>query len=81
MLRNDRKPVTPVAPVGVEIVFLYECPYCSRRIPVLAPGSPVMVHCESCGKPFPILPVDGRSIDFIKLVFAGGPAAVDPDFV
>lgn len=81
MPQSDRKPVTPTGPVSVELVFLYECPYCLRRIPVLAPKSPAMIHCEACGKPFPILPVDGRSVDFIKCIFAGGPAAVDPDYI
>ena len=80
MSQNDRKPITPVAPIGMEVIFLYECPYCLRKLPVLAPKTPAVIHCESCGNPFPILPVEGRAIDFIKLVCAGGPAAVDPTY-
>ena len=39
-----------------------------------------MAQCDACGRPFPIVPVDERSVQYIKLMLNNGRAAVDPDF-
>ena len=72
--------VEPVAPGPMELVFRYTCPYCTHQCPLVAPFQPSMAQCENCGEHFPILPVDERSVLFVKLMLANGPAAQDPDF-
>jgi len=81
MSGEKRKPLTPVKPVGVELVFLYPCPFCQREVPVVAPAKPTLVACDACRGRFPIVPVDDRSVRFVKIMLAGGKAAVDPDFI
>lgn len=81
MTTEKRKPLTPVKPVGVELVFLYPCPFCQREVPVVAPAKPTMIACDACRSRFPIVPVDDRSVRFVKIMLAGGKAAVDPDFI
>ena len=36
------KPITPVKPAGMEIVFLYQCPHCGREVTLIAPTRPAM---------------------------------------
>lgn len=81
MTTEKRKPLTPVKPVGVELVFLYPCPFCQREVPVVAPAKPTLIACDACRGRFPIVPVDDRSVRFVKIMLAGGKAAVDPDFI
>lgn len=76
-----RRPIEPAKPEGVEIIFFYACPYCGRKNPLLATDKPSMARCDSCSKNFPVLPVDARSVRFVKLMFANGKAAIDPDFM
>ena len=76
-----KKPLTPVKPSGVEIIYLYPCPFCVREVPVIAPTKPAMAQCDACHKRFPIVPVDERSVSFIKIMLANGLAGIDPDFV
>ena len=40
-----------------------------------------MMTCDVCRQKFPIVPVDASTVQFIKLMLADGPAAVDPDFL
>jgi hypothetical protein len=40
-----------------------------------------MVRCDACNRQFPIVPVDERTVRYIKVMSAGGRAAVDPDFI
>ncbi len=80
-MQERRKPLTPVKPEGMEVIFLYPCPFCKRNSPLVSPSQPTMAGCEHCGGRFPIVPVDERSIKFFKLMLADGKAAVDPDFV
>ncbi|MBG0775882.1 MAG: hypothetical protein H0S85_05535 [Desulfovibrionaceae bacterium] len=75
------KPVTPVKPTGMEMVFLYPCPYCARQVPLLGPTQPDMAQCDACGKRFPVVPVDAKTLRFVKIMLAGGKAGVDPDFI
>ncbi len=81
MTTEKRKPLTPVKPVGVELVFLFPCPFCQREVPVVAPVKPTLIACDACRGRFPIVPVDDRSVRFVKLMLGNGKAAVDPDFI
>ena len=80
-MSEKRKPLTPVRPAGMEIVFLYPCPHCQREVPLIAPTRPAMAQCDACRKNFPIVPVDERTMNYLRLVLAGGKAAIDPDFL
>lgn len=74
------RPVQPVPPESMELVFFYRCPGCGRRNPLIAPTQPSMTRCESCGEPFPVMPVDERTVHYVKIMLANGRAALDPDF-
>ncbi len=76
-----RRPVNPVKPAGVELVFFYTCPYCQRELPLVAPSQPTMIACDVCRQSFPIVPVDEHTVQFVKLMLADGPAAIDPDYM
>ncbi|MDQ7831527.1 MAG: hypothetical protein RDU30_07340 [Desulfovibrionaceae bacterium] len=78
---NPKKPLTPIKPTGMELVFLYACPQCGQAVPVASPVKPALAQCASCRTRFPIVPVDERTVNFVKLMTAGGKAAIDPDFV
>ncbi len=78
---QGKGPMRPVAPDGMEILFFYKCPFCGRHVPMVSPTRPGMAKCDACGRPFPILPVDERGQHFIRIMMAGGRAAVDPDFI
>jgi hypothetical protein len=79
-VRNG-KPLTPVKPSGMELIFLYSCPFCRRMVPLANPTQPSMAQCDACHEHFPIVPVDDRSIQFVKIMLAGGKAGIDPDFI
>ena len=74
------RPVQPVPPESMELVFFYRCPGCGRRNPLIAPTQPSMTRCESCGEPLPVMPVDERTVHYVKIMLANGRAALDPDF-
>lgn len=40
-----------------------------------------MAQCDACRENFPIVPVDDRTIRYMKLIMAGGKAGIDPDFL
>ncbi len=65
----------------MELVFFYTCPYCQRELPLVAPPQPTMITCDVCRQAFPIVPIDEHTVQFVKLMLADGPAAVDPDFL
>jgi uncharacterized Zn finger protein len=75
------KPLTPVRPSGMELVYFYPCPFCSKDVPLIAPVSPAMAQCDACGKPFPVVPVDERTVKYVKIMLAGGRASIDPDYL
>lgn len=75
------KPLMPVRPMGMEIVFLYPCPHCAREVTLIAPTRPTMAQCDACRKSFPIVPVDDRTLRYFKIMLNGGKAAIDPDFL
>lgn len=80
-MRSSSRPIHPVAPDSLELLFIYSCPHCGQRIPVSAPTQPAMLPCPACHKSFPIVPVDERGLRFIRLMTNNGRAAVDPDFL
>ncbi len=74
------KPIQPVAPEGMELLFFYPCPHCGRHVPLVSPTQPAMVQCDSCEGSFPIMPVDEHSLHYVRIMLANGKAAIDPDF-
>ncbi len=81
MAEKKGRPLTPVAPDGMEILFFYPCPRCGKHIAVPSPTEPRMIVCDSCRQSFPIIPVDEHSVQYIRIMLAGGKAAADPDFL
>mgnify|MGYP006286437097 CR=1 FL=1 len=78
---SPNKPLSPVKPVGMDLIYYYPCPYCKRKVPLLAPSQPAMGQCDVCRKQFPVVPVDERSLRFIKTMLYNGKAGVDPDYI
>lgn len=70
----------PIPPESMELVFFYPCPACGYRNPLIAPTQPAMTRCEACRQSFSVIPVDERSVHYVKIMLANGLAAVDPDF-
>ncbi|MDR3042955.1 MAG: hypothetical protein LBU75_01660 [Desulfovibrio sp.] len=77
---KSRKPLNPVRPDGLEVIFFYPCPHCRRQVPLISPTQPSMAQCDSCMQHFPIVPVDERTVRFLKVMLDNGRAAIDPDF-
>ncbi len=75
------KPLLPVKPTGMEIIWFYGCPFCHRQVPLPTTVQPGMARCDKCGEHFPIAPVDDRGVRFMKLITADGKAAVHADFL
>lgn len=80
-MTERKRPVQPVAPDGMEILFFYPCPGCGKHIPQASPTEPRMVRCPACGQNFPILPVDEHGLHYVRIMLAEGRAAADPDFL
>jgi uncharacterized protein YbaR (Trm112 family) len=80
-MSERKRPVSPVKPKSLELLFLYACPYCGGETPSLSPTEPTMLQCPACKQNFPIVPVDDKTVRFIKIMLAGGKAAVDPNFL
>ena len=74
----SQRPVQPVQPHGMEFLFFYRCPHCAHQVALISPLQPAMAQC---GKTFPVVPVDVRSIQYVRLMFANGKAAADSDFI
>ena len=74
-------PLNPVKPSGMELIFLYSCPFCRRDVPLIAPTAPTLAQCDACRRSFPIVPVDEKAVQFVKIMLAGGRASIDPDFL
>ncbi|MBD5552796.1 MAG: hypothetical protein HDQ44_00510 [Desulfovibrio sp.] len=81
MSERQARPVAPVPPDGMEVIFFYKCPHCGYHIGVPSPTEPRMITCDGCRKAFPIIPVDEHGIHYIRIMLAGGRAATDPDFL
>lgn len=81
MVKKSKKPVGPVKPSGMEVIYLYPCPHCQREVPLISPTRPAMAQCDSCRMNFPIVPVDEKTVRYLKLMLAQGRASIDPDFL
>lgn len=81
MSEKKERPLAPVPPDGMEILFFYKCPHCGRHVAMASPTEPRMLSCDSCRLSFPIIPVDEHSLHYIRIMLAGGKAAADPDFL
>ncbi|MFP4071650.1 MAG: hypothetical protein ACLFTB_06335 [Desulfovibrionales bacterium] len=77
----SKKPMEPVKPVSMELVTIYPCPHCGRRVPLMPPTQPGMGQCDACQGKFPLVPVDKRTIQFLKTITANGKSVIDPDFL
>lgn len=77
----NMKPAGPVKPKGMELIFIYSCPFCHREIPLVAPTSPAVVRCDVCTRTFPVIPVEEKTVSFIKLMLGNGSSAIDTDFM
>jgi hypothetical protein len=77
---SQQKFISPVRPVGMELVMLYPCPHCGRNVPLLAPVEPAMGSCDFCKKQFPLVPIDNTTVQYIKLILHNGQAPIDPEY-
>lgn len=80
-MSGPKKDVAPVAPSAMNLVFIYRCPHCGKKNHLVSPLQAAQVMCGVCAQPFPVLPVDERTVHFIHLMLNHGRAAVDQDFV
>lgn len=80
-MADKARPLEPVPPDGMEILFFYQCPQCGRHVPLVSPTEPKMISCDGCGNSFPIIPVDEHGLHYVRIMLAGGKAAADPDFL
>lgn len=78
---ESKRPLAPVRPDGMEIVFFYQCPHCGRHVPLVSPTEPRMASCDGCGQAFPVIPVDEHGLQYIRIMLGSGKAAADPDFL
>ncbi len=81
MSSAPHKPLAPVKPAGLELLLFYPCPFCEYKRPVLNPVVPTVTKCDNCSSTFPIVPVDRKTLDFLKVMLDNGRAAIDPDFM
>ncbi|UZP68237.1 hypothetical protein N1030_04460 [Desulfovibrio mangrovi] len=81
MSQKSNKPLAPVKPAGLEMIFFYPCPHCGHNVPLLTPVQPSMAQCDACAQHFPIVPVDEKTLRFMRTMLANGRAAIDPDFM
>ncbi len=77
----SQRPMQPVAPVSMHIVFGYICPSCGQTSHVPAQVRPTQIRCVKCQTVFPIIPVDERTLHFIHIMLDNGRAAADTDFI
>lgn len=75
------KPVEPVTPSGMTVVFYYDCPACKAHLPMQAPTQPAVLTCPNCGQRFPIVPVDEATLQFMQIMTDDGRAAANPDYL
>lgn len=81
MADTFNRPIAPVAPDGMEILFFYKCPKCGRHMALPSPTEPRMLTCDGCRTNFPIIPIDEYGLHYVRIMLGGGKAAADPDFL
>lgn len=80
-MSTPKRPVQPVPPVAMEMIFFYTCPQCGRHAAVGNPTEAKLIPCDSCGLRFPIIPVEEHYLHFMRIMTGAGRAAADPDFL
>lgn len=75
------RPVDPVAPVGMTMIFHYACPFCRRTVPLDTPTQATMVFCPHCTRRFPIIPVDESVVHFIRIMTDDGRGAANQEYM
>lgn len=40
-----------------------------------------LAQCDACHRKFPVVPMDSRTINFIKTILDNGRAAIHPDYI
>lgn len=81
MAKNIVKPVSPVLPEAMEIVFFYPCPQCGRHVPRTNPIEATVIVCDNCAFSFPIVPVDEYALQYLRIILSNGKSVVDSDFM
>ncbi|MFV0423296.1 hypothetical protein [Oleidesulfovibrio sp.] len=81
MSNESNKPLAPVKPIALELLLFYPCPFCDHKMPMLNPVKPTVARCDSCLNAFPVVPVDARTLSFLKVMLDNGRASIDPDFM
>ena len=77
----NARPLTPVPPDGMEILFFYPCPRCGAHKSLVSHTAPGMTACDRCGQKFPIIPIDEHTMQYLRIMLESGKAAADPDFL
>ena len=57
------------------------CPHCGQPNYVPEPVQPESCRCGRCAQTFPIIPVDRRTLQYLRIMFDNGRAAADIDFI
>lgn len=78
---SGKRPLIPEKPVDMDIVYYYKCPFCQRKVPLIAPSQPSMGQCDACHKQFPVVPADECTLVFIKTILDYGQAGIDPNYI
>ncbi|MEF8823610.1 MAG: hypothetical protein V5A14_03450 [Desulfohalobiaceae bacterium] len=78
---SEANALSPVKPVGMEIVYYYPCPHCERKVPLIAPTQPSRVQCDACRGQFPVVPADEKTVSFLKTIMDSGRAGIDSSFL
>lgn len=81
MANPSDRPISPVAPDGMEILFFYKCPRCGKHVACASPTEPRLLACDACRMTFPIIPIDEHGLHYVRIMLAQGKAAADPDFL
>ena len=75
-MSSPKRPVQPVPPAAMEMIFFYTCPQCGWHAAVGNPTEAKLIPCESCGLRFPIIPVEEHYLHFMRIMTGAGRAAV-----
>ncbi|MDQ7032916.1 MAG: hypothetical protein Q9M37_09430 [Desulfonauticus sp.] len=69
-----------VHPTDMEIVLLYPCPKCGKKVPAIAPLEPENIKCTYCDHRFVAAPADEQDLDFLRLITANGRILINNNF-
>lgn len=74
------RPVQPVPPESMELVFFLSLPRLWAPQPSDCADAAFHDPLRVLRGPFPVMPVDERTVHYVKIMLANGRAALDPDF-